>query len=1018
MRKCTARPQPAPGRTLLAATLLCLAGVSSALPAQEQGARYLIVSADEFVPAARVLAEWKTSKGMLAKVVPASMAGGANNPDSIRAYIRQAWLNWPIPPEHVLILGSPTCIRAHEHSYDTRYGDLAGDYEMEIPVGRLPAENLEECYAMVNKTVAYENPVPGQDTLWYLKGTTTVSEDGSSDDTIYWNDARTCHRFWIARGYAHIDSFSKNTGGGSPEVDAAARDGRAFITYRGLGSGRWWPPFREIEPRSWDNGPRLPVVLGGTCATVTLAPYESMYGDQFVRAGTSDRLGGAVAYFGTTQSGGHIARQRSNCFRGFFRSLFEAGEPSLGLATLNGRQAVRSGQVRYEEWNLLGDPELNVWTGVPQRLEVEHDTVVDLGPVSLEVLVRQRTTPVPGAVVCVSMDSTVHAVDTTDDAGRAVLDVLPHWPGELKVVVTGRNLMPYKGRCLVWASGRPYVVFAWHGISDPAPGGNDDSCIVAGETARMLLRVKNHGESPATGVKGLLTAGDSLVALLDSVEDFGDILPGAEAAGQNGLGFRVSNGCEHGHVLRFRLVCEDDSGRTWESEFRLVTGAPELVFRGITILDSAGNNNGRLDPGETADLRVTLGNSGYGTAHGVWATLRRSNRRFYVLDSVGTFGRIPGMSNQANDSDRFCVFAWWVPPGTRHSCTLRLHSVNNDIAIPFEITIGDRDSTDPVPDGPREPPLYWAYDDVDSDIRETPEYDWHELRGIGQRIELGPDQSRVLHLPVSFGPFRYYDVEYRRLTVSSNGWLAPGSTDVALNPVPCPLPNPELPAFLAPYWHEFDPRRGGGILWYHDTVEGRVTIEWDSVYERNAGYFATFQFVLYDTGQAGWGGNSEFVYQYKEPNAGNRVTVGLQDPYSFVGITVVHQGVYEKSAASIVPGRAIKFTTDGPYTAVREQDDRPTAPGPAMELTAAPVPATELVSVTMAAGAAGWARLGVYDLAGREVCLLLDGSLVSGHLDLVWDGRDAAGRRVPAGVYFLQARTRESFLTRKLILRR
>jgi hypothetical protein len=254
--------------------------------------------------------------------------------------------------------------------------------------------------------------------------------------------------------------------------------------------------------------------------------------------------------------------------------------------------------------------------------------------------------------------------------------------------------------------------------------------------------------------------------------------------------------------------------------------------------------------------------------------------------------------------------------------------------------------------------------------------------------------------------------------VSSNGWLAPGSTGVALNPAPCTLPNPELPALLAPYWDEFDPRRGGGILWYHDSVNQRLVVEWDSVYERNAGYFATFQIVLYDTSQVGWNGNNEFVYQYKNPNAGNRVTVGLQDPYSFVGITVVHQGVYEKSAASIVPGRAIKFTTDGPYTAVREQDERPMLRNAAMGLRAGPVPAKDLVLLAVTTGSAGWARLGVYDLSGREVRLLLDGNLGSGRHELRWDGRDAAGRRVPDGVYFLQARTRDTILTRKLVLRR
>jgi hypothetical protein len=44
-------------------------------------------------------------------------------------------------------------------------------------------------------------------------------------------------------------------------------------------------------------------------------------------------------------------------------------------------------------------------------------------------------------------------------------------------------------------------------------------------------------------------------------------------------------------------------------------------------------------------------------------------------------------------------------------------------------------------------------------------------------------------------------------------------------------------------------------------------------------------------------------------------------------------------------------------------------------------------------------RLGVYDLQGREVVRLLSGSSLSGRRDVVWDGCDADGRPVPAGVY-------------------
>jgi hypothetical protein len=47
-------------------------------------------------------------------------------------------------------------------------------------------------------------------------------------------------------------------------------------------------------------------------------------------------------------------------------------------------------------------------------------------------------------------------------------------------------------------------------------------------------------------------------------------------------------------------------------------------------------------------------------------------------------------------------------------------------------------------------------------------------------------------------------------------------------------------------------------------------------------------------------------------------------------------------------------------------------------------------------------HLAVYDVLGREVALLADGFFLAGRHEAAWDGRDAAGRAVPAGRYLLR----------------
>jgi hypothetical protein len=204
---------------------LALAVLVSLLPAG-QGARYLIITPAGFAQAAQPLADWKTSKGMLAKVVTTSETG--TDSVSVKNYILSAYNGWQIRPEYVMLLGAPTFIQSAGNRTDCWFGDMAGDYKMELPVGRFPAWDVRECSTFVAKVLAYENPAEGGDTTWYVKGTTVVREDVPTD-TCYQPDSRLLRRYWTSNGYAVAESLADFTGHTSADVTAAAQDGRAFI---------------------------------------------------------------------------------------------------------------------------------------------------------------------------------------------------------------------------------------------------------------------------------------------------------------------------------------------------------------------------------------------------------------------------------------------------------------------------------------------------------------------------------------------------------------------------------------------------------------------------------------------------------------------------------------------------------------------------------------------------------------------------------------------------------------------
>jgi hypothetical protein len=60
-------------------------------------------------------------------------------------------------------------------------------------------------------------------------------------------------------------------------------------------------------------------------------------------------------------------------------------------------------------------------------------------------------------------------------------------------------------------------------------------------------------------------------------------------------------------------------------------------------------------------------------------------------------------------------------------------------------------------------------------------------------------------------------------------------------------------------------------------------------------------------------------------------------------------------------------------------------------------------------------RLDLFDVSGRLVRTLLDGKIRPGPHDLIWDGMDANGRSMTAGVYFARLRSGSQSTNRQLV---
>ena len=562
-----------------------------------------------------------------------------------------------------------------------------------------------------------------------------------------------------------------------------------------------------------------------------------------------------------------------------------------------------------------------------------------------------------------------------------------------------------------------------HVVDDGPPGGNGDGIINPGEEINLPTWIVNRADGDAFGVRGILrkTSGDTLVTVTDSVRHFGTVGAGDSAfTGGSGFGFRVSRACTNRYQLPLVLVCVDTLDSAFVSTPPLVVGAPQLVQQGVMCWDPrpGGNNNGKLDPDETAELALGLKNVGLGSADSVRATFRSGDARLTVLDSLGWYGPVRPESTVFNSADRFTVQAdGSIPRETEIPCTLRVVGHEYEVVRVVMVGVGRLTNVDPIPDGPRTPARYYAYDDCDTFYVAHPDFEWQEISGVGTRLNFSNnDAVLVVNLPSGFGPFRYYGQEYSQVSISADGWVVPGSYtsgDYSNDPLPG---SSAPPGVICPNWDDLYPGYSGEgyVYWYHDEQNHRFVIEYDSVpYYSPRDVKDKFELFIYDTTMAGPTGDNAIVAQYLTANRYSSSTVGLQDPGQTVGIQCLYDGDYHRAASMIAPGRAIRYCTDSMVTGVGEF-----GPSGAMrlELRAAPNPVQLRSAVFFSLPMAGRARLTVHDIAGRLVRTLADAELERGRYTFTWNRKDDDGRDVAAGVYLYRLETDAGNLCRKAVL--
>ena len=655
----------------------------------------LIIANDAWMDEMQPFVDWKMQKGMKVTMIGISQIG--NNSAAIDAFIQSFYDSTELA--YVLLVGDNAHVtRPSGSGYsDPVYGKVAGtDNYPDIFMGRFSAESPADVITQVERSVTYElNPAPGD---WLHKGMCIASDDsgtgqGGEHD---WEHEGLIRNDLLNFTYTWVDTLWEMWGLTSTQVANAWNDGRSIINYTGHGSYSSWSSsgFSVSHVNALINDNKLPFIINVACNNGQFDTY-TCFCESHLRA-TNNITGaptGAIGSYGSLIS--QSWSPPMDCQDEVVDLLCAKEKVTYGGLCYNGACKMidingSSGVSECNAWTLFGDPSIVVRTDTPAELSPVHDPVALFTATYFDVTVAFADP----AQCALYSNGVLYGSAFTDETGFAhiVLDETLPVGESVTLTITAFNAATYTAEITVITPSGPYVIYDEHVLDDAS--GNGDGLADAGESIVMDLGLTNVGPDDAYGVEGTITTDDEYVTITDGTESFG-MIPGDFGAGYaaDGYAFEIAGDCPDGHKVLFDLSVTGTARETWYGSFQVPVHAPVLSVLSIYVNDASGDNNGILDPGETAELTVTLKNAGSGTAVSLTGTLSETDEYVSVLDSYGDFGTLSSSGGTGDNSgdvyevsaDEDCPLGYGVPMGL--SLTT---SSGQSFELAFNVTVGDR----------------------------------------------------------------------------------------------------------------------------------------------------------------------------------------------------------------------------------------------------------------------------------------------------------------------------------------
>jgi len=678
----------------------------------EKPVKYVILSDKIFHDILQPFIKWKTRKGFNVIELYTGENGAGTTREELKDTLKGIYVSATPEdpaPTFLLIVGDVEQIPTSQSSgqvtdlYYAEY-DGNGDYLPDVFYGRLSARDTSELIPQIDKIMEYEQylfPDPS-----FLDEAVMIAGVDGSYASVWGNgqiNYGTNYYFNLAHSINSHTYLYPESGSSSDSIIKNISDGVGFVNYTGHGvSNRWLSPeFHINDIDSLKNLSKYPLMIGNGCSTATFH-LDNCLGEALVRAEGK----GALGYIGCTNDSywdedfywavgiGPISANPSYTETGlgmYDRAFHDNGEPETDWYTTQGQMmyagnlaVTESNSIRskyyWEIYTLLGDPSLMVYFSVPDPIVVNVPDTLPVGIYNLHFQCEQN------AYAALSIDGKLLDATYTDASGVAILEFLAVdsvKPAEL--VITKQNRRPFIDTLNIVADNGPYITYKDHILEDTA--GNYNHIADYGEIIGITLTVENAGPENTGNVMVILSAADSFILVLDSLEAYGTMNAYTDSTIQYAFQIKIMDSIPDQHKTTMHLKITDLDGNKWNSYFRIELNAPVLEIGKIKVLDMAeGNGNQKLDPGEKADIRIEISNKGHSSAYDLTSSLITSNS--YVAIQNETF-----IFTELKESEtKYALFTVEIDPsapqGTIATFNLSSGSENYSAKDSFNLPIG------------------------------------------------------------------------------------------------------------------------------------------------------------------------------------------------------------------------------------------------------------------------------------------------------------------------------------------